>query len=62
MNRDKIFNNTYGEQDLSDSKIEFKVAPSYETDLDPDDQMHYNILFKKIVQQRDKLTNYYQLD
>tara|TARA_B100000900_G_C20597932_1_gene724206 strand:- start:3619 stop:4053 length:435 start_codon:yes stop_codon:yes gene_type:complete len=48
MNRDKIFNNTYGEQDLSDSKIEFKVAPSYETDLDPDDQMHYNILFKKI--------------
>ena len=48
MNRDKIFNNTYGEQDLSDSKIEFKVAPSYETDLDPDDQMHYNILFQKI--------------
>ncbi len=48
MNRDKIFNNTYGEQDLSDSKIEFKVAPSFETDLDPDDQMHYNILFQKI--------------
>lgn len=48
MNRDKIFNNTYGEQDLSEAKIEFKVAPSYETDLDPDDQMHYNILFQKI--------------
>jgi len=46
--KDKIFNNTYGEQDLSGQPISFKVSPRCELNLDPDEQMHYDLLFEKI--------------
>jgi hypothetical protein len=45
---DKIFNNTYGEQELSGESINFKVSPRYETDLDIDEKMHYDLLFQKV--------------
>ena len=48
MIEDKIFNNTYGTQDLTDTKIVFKVAPSYEDDMDFDDRMHYELLFENV--------------
>jgi len=48
MKKDKIFNNDYGSQDLSENKINFTVSPRYEDDLDVDDRMHYNLLFEKI--------------
>lgn len=48
MIEDKIFNNTYGEHDLTDNKVTFKVAPAYEDDMDVDDKMHYDILFDKV--------------
>jgi hypothetical protein len=48
MIEDKIFNNSYGTQDLGDTNITFKVAPSYEDSLDFDDRMHYELLFEKI--------------
>jgi len=48
MEEDKIFNNSYGTQDLTDTKIVFKVAPSYEDNMDFDDRMHYDLLFEKI--------------
>lgn len=48
MEEDKIFNNSYGTQDLTDTKIVFKVAPSYEDSMDFDDRMHYDLLFEKV--------------
>ena len=48
MSQDKIFNNTFGEQDASMETIKFQLAPSYESDLDMDDKMHYDLLFEKI--------------
>ena len=48
MNNDKIFNNTFGDQDLGSEKINFTVAPVYRDDMDIDDKMHYDLLFKKI--------------
>ena len=45
---DKIFNNTYGEQELSSENITFKLSPRYETNADPDEKMHYDLLFEKI--------------
>jgi len=48
MQNDKIFNNTFGEQDLSSETITFKLSPAFESDLDADDQMHYDLLFEKI--------------
>jgi len=48
MKKDKIFNNDYGSQDLSENKINFTVSPRYEDNLDVDDRMHYNLLFEKI--------------
>lgn len=48
MQDDKIFNNTFGEQDLSTESITFKLSPTFESDLDADDQMHYDLLFEKI--------------
>ena len=48
MQNDKIFNNSYGDYDPSESKISFNVAPTYGDDMDPDDRMHYELLFKKI--------------
>ena len=49
MEEDKIFNNTYGTQDLTDTKIVFKVAPSYEDNMDFDDRVHYELLFEKVA-------------
>ena len=46
--KDKIFNNTYGEQDLSGQKINFTVASGYGDGMDPDDKMHYDSLFEHI--------------
>ena len=48
MQDDKIFNNSYGDYDPSESKISFNVSPTYGDDMDPDDKMHYELLFKKI--------------
>jgi len=46
IERDKIFNNTYGEQDLSEGRINFTLAPGYSDSMDPDDRMHYESLFE----------------
>jgi hypothetical protein len=48
MKEDKIFNNTFGDNNLNEEPISFNVAPAYMDDVDPDDRMHYDILFKKI--------------
>lgn len=46
--KDKIFNNTYGDQDITENKVNFTVASTYRDDMDPDDKMHYDLLIKKI--------------
>jgi len=46
--KDKIFNNTYGEQDLSGQKINFTVSSSWMDNMDPDDKQHYDSLFEVI--------------
>ena len=46
--RDKIFDNEYGNHDLSENKINFTVSSRYEDNLDIDDRIHYNLLFEKI--------------
>jgi hypothetical protein len=48
MQEDKIFNNTYGEQDATEHTVNFAVSPTYLDESDPDDKMHYEILIKKI--------------
>jgi hypothetical protein len=48
MQEDKIFNNTFGEQDVLSETITFKLSPRFESSLDADDQMHYDLLFEKI--------------
>ena len=48
MNRDKIFGNSYGSQDITENKINFTVSPQYQDNLDIDDKMHYNLLFDKV--------------
>lgn len=48
MSEDKIFNNTYGDQDLSAININFTVAPRYADDTDVDDKVHLELLFEKI--------------
>jgi hypothetical protein len=48
MQEDKIFNNTYGESDPTENPINFTVSPGYADDSDPDDRMHYEILFKRV--------------
>lgn len=50
MREDKIFNNTFGEQDLSQEKINFSLSPSYGDNMDPDDKIHYDLLFTKVDQ------------
>lgn len=46
--KDKIFNNTYGEQDVISQPISFKISPRCETNKDTDEQMHYDLLFEKL--------------
>lgn len=46
--KDKIFNNSYGEQDITENKVTFTVSPTYTDNMDPDDKMHYELLIKKI--------------
>lgn len=48
MNEDKIFNNSFGEQNLGTNKINFVIASSYLDNLDSDDRVHYELLFKII--------------
>lgn len=48
MKEDKIFNNTYGDHSAGEDPISFNVAPSYLDDMDPDDKIHYEMLFQKI--------------
>lgn len=48
MNRDKIFENTYGEQDLGEGTVNFKLSPSYEDEMDPDDKINYNLMIEKV--------------
>lgn len=48
MKTDKIFNNTYGDQNANEEPISFNVAPSYVDDMDHDDRIHYDILIEKI--------------
>ena len=45
VEKDKIFNNTYGEQDLGGQKINFTVAAGFGDGMDPDDKQHYDSLF-----------------
>ena len=47
--KDKIFNNTYGEQDITENRVNFTVSSTYLDDsMDPDDKMHYDLqLIKK---------------
>jgi hypothetical protein len=47
MINDKIFGNTYGDGTY-DGPTSFKVDPSYESGLSPEDAIHYDILMKKI--------------
>jgi hypothetical protein len=47
MQEDKIFNNTYGESELINNPINF-IPPVYDDNQDPDDKMHYELLFQKI--------------
>ena len=46
--KDKIFNNSYGDQDVTENRVTFTVAPTYVDNMDPDDRMHYELLIKKI--------------
>ena len=48
VEKDKIFNNTYGEQDLGGQKINFTVSSSWLDSMDPDDKQHYDSLFEVI--------------
>jgi len=48
MADDKIFNNTYGQQEVDTKPISFTIAPAYDNDRDTDDQIHYQLLLKKI--------------
>jgi len=48
MQEDKIFNNTYGEQDATEYKISFNVSHTYGDNMDSDDKIHYKILFSKV--------------
>ena len=48
MQEDKIFNNTYGEQDATENKISFNVSHTYGDNMDSDDKIHYKILFSKV--------------
>ena len=48
VEKDKIFNNTYGEQDLSQGKINFTVSASWLDGMDPDDKQHYDSLFERV--------------
>ena len=48
VEKDKIFNNTYGEQDLGGQKINFTVSSgSWLDGMDPDDKQHYDSLFER---------------
>lgn len=46
--KDKIFNNTYGEQDITENRVDFTVSSTFLDDMDPDDKMHYDLLIKNI--------------
>ena len=48
MKDDKIFNNTFGQQDLSENPVNFKIESSYEDKMDPDDRIHYNMMMDRI--------------
>ena len=41
MSEDKIFNNTFGQQDISGEKISFTVSNQLNTELDHDEKIHY---------------------
>jgi len=46
--KDKIFNNSYGDQDVTQNRVNFTVSATYGDSMDPDDRMHYEILIRKI--------------
>lgn len=48
MKRDKIFENTLGENSEFDYNLKFKVAPNYTDDMDNDDKIHYKVLYQEI--------------
>jgi hypothetical protein len=48
MQQDKIFNNTYGEQDATEHTVNFAISPTFLDESDPDDRTHYSILIGKI--------------
>jgi len=47
MINDKIFGNTYGDG-AYEGGTSFKVDPSYESSLSPEDAIHYDILMRKV--------------
>lgn len=45
---DKIFNNTYEEQDYEKGTQNFKIESGFDCSLNPEDDIHENILFNDI--------------
>jgi len=48
MQEDKIFNNSYGEHDMTDNPVNFRLESSYEDSMDPDDKIHYEMMMKDV--------------
>ena len=48
MQDDKIFNNSYGEADLSDFSSSFKLEAGFDDELDPDDKIHHDLMMTKL--------------
>jgi hypothetical protein len=48
MQEDKIFNNSYGESDLSEFNTSFKLEAGFDDSMDPDDQIHHDLMMRKL--------------
>lgn len=48
MQEDKIFNNSYGEHDMTENPVNFRLESSYEDSMDPDDKIHYEMMMKDV--------------
>ena len=48
MQEDKIFNNSYGEADLSEFNSSFKLEAGFDDALDPDEQVHKDLMMRKL--------------
>ena len=48
MQEDKIYNNSYGEHDMTENPVNFRLESSYEDTMDPDDKIHYEMMMKDV--------------